>query len=353
MEKLFRLSSGYANTANGKMLNLQQIHKCIRGEMGGKFIQKIAEIRAIQDNDYKTRHEKQKETKSKLPCVEFNAICNGSRSSSSATCATGYIIMDIDGLCKDDLSTAKLMAETLRDNLMGNTKLGVVLSFISPSGEGVKALVRVPFVTIGNFTDAFNCVKYFFEREYGIECDPAPKDISRVCFISHDPEAKIDTNENKVFIYTLEDWKRATENDLKNGQAAANTTTTANKGKGKCKGYVPCCYDNLKLQRFFRDYSAYIAKHTPPVFSDYNSWIALGGHLYEIFGGDDEGLKIWEDISRFAPNYDPKVFATKYKFKATPKNNGGGVLGLVYNQTSTYLHGFSAWFNHECFICGL
>lgn len=350
MKKLFRLSSGYANTANGKFLNLQQVYQCIKGDKGGKFLQKIAEIRAIQDEDYKTRHDKQKELKTQLPCIEFNAICNGSRSSANATTPTGYVIMDIDGLCKDDLATAKLMAETLRDNLIANNKLGVVMSFVSPSGEGVKALVRVPFVTIENFTDSFNCVKYYFEREYAIECDPAPKDISRVCFISHDADAKIDGDENKVFAFTLEDWKRVTENDIKNGKAAANTT---NKGIGKNKGYVPCCYDHIKLQKFFRGYAAYISKHTPPVFSDYNSWIALGGHLYEIFGGDDEGLKIWEEISKYAPNYDPKIFTSKYKFNATPKNNGGGVLGLVYNQTSTYLPGFSAWFTHECYICGL
>lgn len=343
MEKLFRVSNSNKTTYKGVLQNILQVYSAISGKQTCDYHKTINEIRAIDDQDPKLRKKKRDPLKKNLPTVEFNSICKGIHKDKNVERVTGYIVMDIDHLDADK-SVAETMAVQLRDNLFNNERLGVVLSFISPSGDGVKAVVSVPGVTTDTYSQWWDCVKYFIEKSYAIECDKSCKNISRLTYMSYDPDARISRDPNKAFDYTLEDYRHLVEN---------GKTKTAPPTKTKYGGTsLHTCYDKLRLQRFFTDYAAFLAKHTPPVFSDYNSWIALGGHLYEIFEGSQQGLQIWEDISRYAPNYNPNDFKTNWKFRVTPKNNCDGALGLVYNQTSVHLN-FKPWFLHETYICGL
>lgn len=346
MEKLFTLIQNNRHPVAIKMLTLENAYTLIKGGLGTKYEQIVTQMRAIDGQDYQTRKKLRESLKDTLPAIIFNAICNGRIKTENVTKTTGYIIMDIDGL-SDDRTTSNQMACDLRDNIFNNPRLGVVFAFVSPSGEGVKALVRVPNVTVANYEEWQSCVAYFINHEYqGIKCDDNAKNITRLCYLSVDPDVKLSTDTYKSFTYTLDDWKRCVERDRASGVNQA-------KPKSIGRGYVPCSGDKQKLQQFFIDYATYLSKHMPPVFSDYNSWLALGGHLYYIFDGNATGMQVWEDISRYAPSYNPKDFKSNWKFDATPKNNGGGVLGLVYNQTKIHIKNFKMWFDHELYQCGL
>jgi len=64
--------------------------------------------------------------------------------------------------------------------------------FTSPSGCGLKVGVRVPVIdTDRQYKHAWQCVADFLEEHTGLIADPSGKDISRLCFVSYDPQTYI------------------------------------------------------------------------------------------------------------------------------------------------------------------
>lgn len=104
--------------------------------------------------------------------------------------ASGFFVLDFD-----DVPTPA----NLRDELIADPF--VLMSFVSPSGNGVKALVRIE--RIANNEDAhrlFASLQHYYGSK-GLKVnsvDKTGKDISRLCIVSYDPDIKQD-NEARVF----------------------------------------------------------------------------------------------------------------------------------------------------------
>lgn len=116
-----------------------------------------------------------------LPCILFSGKFN-TRSKVGLVQHSGLICFDLD-----DLENPQEIKNELRENPH------VVTAFISPSGRGVKFIVKIPPC------DDKNHALYFkaFERENShLKIDPSGKDICRVCFESYDPEIWV--NENAI-----------------------------------------------------------------------------------------------------------------------------------------------------------
>lgn len=68
-------------------------------------------------------------------------------------------------------------------------------SFISPSGEGIKI-----FIKVNSFEEqhamAYDQVANFYKDLTGFDFDPKCKDITRLCFVSNDPNTYINENSN-------------------------------------------------------------------------------------------------------------------------------------------------------------
>jgi hypothetical protein len=61
--------------------------------------------------------------------------------------------------------------------------------FLSPSGLGLKAVVRVPVCRDeAEHKRAFHAAEVLF-RGHGLKMDPAPKNPTALCYVSHDPDA--------------------------------------------------------------------------------------------------------------------------------------------------------------------
>lgn len=60
--------------------------------------------------------------------------------------------------------------------------------FTSPSGDGLKVLVRVDSDQKDHKL-AFQQIAEHFDKVTGVKCDPSGKDITRLCFFSYDPDA--------------------------------------------------------------------------------------------------------------------------------------------------------------------
>jgi hypothetical protein len=121
------------------------------------------------------------EIKKQLPAVCFSGKFT-KRLDSSIVEHSGLICLDFDGYTKQkDLLSDK-------ENLSKNKYVFSV--FISPSGDGLKVLVKIP-TDIENHINYFNSLEKFFNSPY---FDKTSKNISRVCYESYDPLVHINEN---------------------------------------------------------------------------------------------------------------------------------------------------------------
>jgi hypothetical protein len=101
------------------------------------------------------------------------------------------IILDIDKLSAADLQNAKHLANQCEFTFA---------SFISPSGNGLKILVKINSDK-ANHKEAFLLVQAHYEAILKLEIDKSGKDVTRLCFYSWDENLYI--NENATTFVTL------------------------------------------------------------------------------------------------------------------------------------------------------
>ena len=94
------------------------------------------------------------------------------------------IILDIDKLSSADLQNAKHLA---------NQSEFTYASFISPSGNGLKILVKINSDK-ANHKEAFLLVQAHYESILKLEIDKSGKDVTRLCFYSFDENLYLNEN---------------------------------------------------------------------------------------------------------------------------------------------------------------
>ena len=112
--------------------------------------------------------------KKNLPAICFSGIFK-KRNSDSIDKHSGFICLDFDGYEKQK--------ELLQDKERFCKDSYVYSCFISPSGNGLKVIVRIP-PDIDNHVYYFRALEEYFNSNY---FDKNCKDISRVCYESYDP----------------------------------------------------------------------------------------------------------------------------------------------------------------------
>lgn len=128
--------------------------------------------------------------KGKLSAVTFGGQFN-QRSKTGLKEHSGLLILDFD-----KLDTFDEVVE-LKEKLSNSNY--IFSCWVSPSGNGLKALIKIPKVkdneTYSNFYDAIYDNFIWVNETYGKEIiDKSGKDISRLCFESYDPEIYVNLN---------------------------------------------------------------------------------------------------------------------------------------------------------------
>ena len=130
------------------------------------------------------RKAERNELKKNLPAICFSGIFN-KRNDTSIQEHTGIICLDFDGYEKNkDLLQDK-------ENLTKNNFVYSV--FISPSGLGLKVLVKIP-KDAENHINYFNALSKHFDNPH---FDETCKNVSRVCYESYDPLIYINENSSE------------------------------------------------------------------------------------------------------------------------------------------------------------
>lgn len=149
----------------------------IEGIRSGHWAGQIAGIRAALDSGDPGQAAVRK---SALAAITVAGPFAPTRSKTSLVKSTGILVADIDGL------DSRERAESLRDQIGGDPH--VVSAFVSPSGLGVKVLVYVGAVANDSeHKAAWRAVSTYFAQHYSVNLDQSGSDLSRLCFVSHDP----------------------------------------------------------------------------------------------------------------------------------------------------------------------
>ena len=130
------------------------------------------------------------ELKKNLPAICFSGVFT-KRTDKSLSEHSGLICLDFDGYPKKK--------ELLQDKENLTKDKFVYSVFISPSGNGLKVLVKIP-TDIENHKNYFNSLDNHFESPY---FDKMCSNISRVCYESYDPLIFI--NENSSVWETIDE----------------------------------------------------------------------------------------------------------------------------------------------------
>jgi hypothetical protein len=162
----------------------REVHVILERIKNGASKELVKGIR--QEKDKASRNE----LKKALPAICFSGIFT-KRADSACTEHSGLMCLDFDGYLKN--------RDLLQDKEMLSKNKYVYSVFISPSGSGLKVLVKVPADT-DNHVNYFNSLEKYFNSQY---FDKTSKNLSRVCYESYDP--LIYHNENSSIWDTIDD----------------------------------------------------------------------------------------------------------------------------------------------------
>ena len=167
--EVFSLYPPNNNPTPQASIDLAELHRLITTSDAIRAL--VAAVRAAPDDA--TR----KAAKSKLPGVTVAGTFTA-RGEAKLSGFSGLLVLDFDDV--DD-------PERMRDELAGC--IGCGLTFLSPSGTGVKAIFRHTGAT-EHHRAAYNQISAEVERLTGLQADKSGKDLARACYIGHDPDAR-------------------------------------------------------------------------------------------------------------------------------------------------------------------
>jgi len=146
--------------------------KVVEEIKSGKYKEQVSQVRLETDK------KKRNELKQKLPYVTFAGVFS-TRSNSNLKKSSGLACFDFDEV----LDVEELKSKVNEDKY-------TLASFVSPSGNGLKVLVKIPLVDNNDdYKDYYVEISKHFEQYH--KADEGTKDIARACYLSYDTNAFI------------------------------------------------------------------------------------------------------------------------------------------------------------------
>lgn len=141
----------------------------------GKYKEQVEEIR---DLIAQGKTEEAQTKKQQLPAFTPSATFTEKRLLPNMERYSGFVHLDFDKLTPEQISAAFQIIAAIPYTF---------LCFISPSGNGLKVFIEVNTGAEHHDT-AYQQVMQYYENATGLKADVKCKDITRLCFVSHDPQ---------------------------------------------------------------------------------------------------------------------------------------------------------------------
>jgi hypothetical protein len=240
----------------------------------------------------KIRLEKDKsernEMKKMLPAICFSGTFN-KRADTSLIQHSGLICLDFDGYDKQ-----KALLQD-KENLSKNKYVYSV--FISPSGNGLKVLVKIP-QDPENHANYFNSLEKYFNSPY---FDKTSKNLSRVCYESYDPLIHI--NENSSM------WDMIEESEYNEVNKLRDKPTIPITDENKIvEILVKWWHNKYPMQEGQRNHNAYILAMA---FNDFGVNKSLASYVLNQYATPDFPIReiattidsAYKNVSNFGTKY--------------------------------------------------
>ena len=167
--------------------------KTVYDKQSPHHVSMIAALNRIKDGKSKdiidNIRDGDKESKKKLPVVCFSGEFT-ERNDEALFEHSGFIVLDFDHI---DVSSSKQVLAT--DSYVYST-------WISPSGDGLKALVKI--TNPERHRDHFRALCTYFSKQYDLEVDESGINESRACFESYDADIIINPDSKKFGAFATE-----------------------------------------------------------------------------------------------------------------------------------------------------
>jgi hypothetical protein len=161
-----------SNTKPHSETTLRKAYNAIKGDY---YKERTEKLRAISDVG-----QARKFKAANFDYCTFSGVFT-TRNDKALVKHSGLLCVDFDHLQS---------VELLRNQLLKDEYFDTQLLFISPSGDGLKWIISIDATTTPH-GDYFVAVANYISKTYGIEVDKSGRDISRACFLPHDPQAFI------------------------------------------------------------------------------------------------------------------------------------------------------------------
>ncbi len=206
---------------------------------------------------------------------------------------SGLICIDLDDLDivdndpeKRDPGAVLKIKETLSKDPY------VLAMFISPSGNGLKLLVRIDPM---KHLESFLGLEKYIRETYSLEIDPSGKDVSRACYQSYDPEVYINDN-SKPFTDIVDQHYEVDE----------DTGEVFVRNSGDLEGMVLKLREQYKRAKYVTDR---IEQASVDITPTYEYWLHVGMAL-SVFG--EPGRELFHRVSQWSDTYKPSDTERKF-----------------------------------------
>jgi hypothetical protein len=166
----------FPNAHNPVPYATMTLAEAIKAIRGGRYQRQICEVRHVLAAQGKRAYNK---AKGNLPAFTFTGTFSPSRANKHLQQHSGIVVGDMDHV--GDVTAAK------RDI---SSDPHTVFAFNSPSATALKFGVLVAVVADNtSYKRSWQVVSTEYERLYGGQWDPSGKDVQRLSYVSHDPDA--------------------------------------------------------------------------------------------------------------------------------------------------------------------
>ena len=166
----------------------------------------LDELNKIDENkeplDFKKHKTKTDRFKKTLPAYAVAGLFGNGVTNKQFKSSSGLFLVDVDKLIDSE------EVNKVKQTLAGIPS--VAFTFISPGALGLKAAFRISPTFISNDTShtVFKVIAAWLTDEFAIEVDATCKDISRKCFVSHDPDIYVNEQAEPIDFMGLKEQYR-------------------------------------------------------------------------------------------------------------------------------------------------
>lgn len=229
-----------------------------------------------------------KEQKKFVSAVTVSSLISGKRTDANVETHTGIIAIDVD---------QKQNNQKAIDSFRDSTALAYHKSL---GGNGLVVYYLIP---TDKHREAFVHLSIHLKDNFGLIADKGTGSVSQFRYISYDPGIVINWKAKQIAVPELD------EPTIK-----LKTTGIGNPDQDEIISLVEL-----------------VEKRKLSIVDDYADWIKLGSIIYRVFTGSEQGLHLFDRVSKLSANYESELTCRKKynSFKSSINSNPAGVGSFV------------------------